>query len=89
MDLTVLETFLSEGIQKILGSSDAVAIFAVLTFVVYAVFAGLDMTLALVILIPLLIALVAAGILQGWIVGVLAIGLALILYISIRNSMER
>ena len=89
MDLTVLEQFLSEGIQRILGSPEAVGVFALITFVVYAIFAGLDMTLALIVLIPLIVALGASGWLNPWVAVAVAGGLAFILFSIIRNSMER
>jgi len=90
MNVTAIEQPISQLIQNIVGSNLEYAGFlALLFFVLAAVWYGLDLTIGLLVFVPLILVLASAGVLPAWVVIPVALILIVMVAAAIRAYTER
>jgi len=67
----------------------AISLFVIILFVVVIVFTGLDLTIGLMIMIPLIVFLTAYAGFPSWILFILVIGMGIVYYFAVKQALNR
>ena len=89
LPLPDLESGISLMIQQLLGSSELTGVFVLFFFVIVMVFFGMDLSVGMIILIPLVTILTVYGYFPVWLFGLIMLGVGAIIYIAFKNFLER
>lgn len=89
LSFAALQSLVSGLFRGVIGSNILLGIIILVAFVVLAVFSGAELSVGLVILVPLLFLLVAAGLLPNWVIMFVAFGVGIIIYMAYRSQVER
>jgi hypothetical protein len=89
LSFAALQSLISGLFRGVIGSNILLGIIILVAFVVLAVFSGAELSVGLVILVPLLFLLVAAGLLPNWVIMFVAFGVGIIIYMAYRSQVER
>lgn len=87
-DVSSLESMISETIGLTIGDPTLVGVIGLGLFVVFLAFSGMDLTVGLLILAPLMILFASAGILPYWLIYILFLGMGVIAAMVVKKWLE-
>lgn len=83
-DWAVLEEFISLGVKSLIGDGFTLALVLLLLFLLLVIFSRLDLTVGLMIMIPLLLILTAYQGFPAWVMVIIILGMIFILYSAVK-----
>jgi hypothetical protein len=84
-----MEQFISSGVKMIIGDGVTLALVLLFFFILLVVFARLDLTVGLIVLIPLVLILAAYQGFPAWLVLIIAFGMVFIVYLAAKALLAR
>lgn len=87
-DVTTIESMLGDTIGQTIGDPTLVGIVGVALFILLVAFSGMDFTVGILIMVPLLILFAGAGILPYWIIYLVFLGVGVIAAMVVKKWLE-
>jgi len=89
-ELSTITHAISEMFKTLLGHDYlAISLFVIILFIVVIVFTGLDLTVGLMIMIPLIVFLTYYAGFPSWLMFVLVIGMGIVFYFALKQLLNR
>ena len=88
--LQQIENAIGDVVKTMLGNDPlAISLFVILFFVLIIVFSGLDLTVGLMIMIPVIVFLTAYEGFPAWLMFILVIGMGITYYFALKQAFNR
>jgi len=87
-DITTIEYLIGDAIGQTIGDPTLVGLVGLALFVILIVFSGMDLTVGLLILVPVIVLFSGAGILPYWLIYLAFLALGLIAAMAVKKWLE-
>ena len=85
-DLLIIETMISEALQQAIGDPMTAGLITLFLFIIIMAVLKLDLSVALIILVPLIFVLAAAGLFEWWVMLFVLFAMGIIIWLAIKKA---